>query len=179
MELAAFVLHGDYDASGNMCNADSRVGGVDGLAAVAARTVDVNAKIFVFDFDVGFLGFRDNGNSSRGSMDATLTFGDRDALDAVNATFEFELAVGLVARNTKDNFFVAAGVVGGFGLEFGFEIMSFGVTQIHAVEFGSEYGSLVAAGASTDFYDSGLFVVGIFGGKFLGKSSVDVLELGL
>ena len=41
--LGAFVLHGDDDAGREMGDADGRVGSVDSLATMPARTIDIDA----------------------------------------------------------------------------------------------------------------------------------------
>ena len=47
-------------------------------------------------------------------MNAPLRFGYWNALNAMYATFELELAIRLVASNAKDDFFVATSVIYGF-----------------------------------------------------------------
>ena len=42
--------------------------------------------------------------------------------------------------------------------------MGFGVAQVHAVKFGGEERSFVAAGAGANFDDSGFGVARVFGG---------------
>lgn len=71
-------------------------------------------------------------------MDAALAFGGGYALNAMDSAFEFELSIGLVAGNTKNNFFVASGVIDALGLEFEFKVVGFGVSLIHAKKFGSK-----------------------------------------
>ena len=173
MELAALVLHGDDDICWEVGDADGRISGVDGLTTVATGSKDVDAEVFGFDLQVFFFGFGEDGDGNGAGVDATLAFGDGDALDAVDATFEFELGVGLVAGNTKNNFFVAASVILVFGLELDFKVVDFGISLVHTVEFGGKEGSFVAAGAGADFDDGGFVVVGIFGGKKFRKLIVD------
>ena len=100
-------------------------------------------------------------------MNATLGFGDGDALDAMDAAFEFELAVSVIARDFENDFFGAAGIVEIFGDWFDFEAVRFGVFLIHAVELASEEARFVAAGAGADFDDGGLVVFGVFGDEEL------------
>lgn len=100
-------------------------------------------------------------------MNATLGFGDGNALDAMDAAFEFELAVSIVARDFENDFFGAAGIVEVFGDWLDFEAVRFGVFLIHAVEFASEEARFVAAGAGADFDDGGLVVFGVFGDEEL------------
>ena len=172
LELGAFVLHSDDDTRGNMGDSDCGVGGVDGLAALAAGAVNVDFEVFWLDFEFGFFDFREGSNSGGGGMDSALGFGDRDALDAVDAAFEFELAVGFVARDADDNFFVSASIVHVRIHNFVFEVMAFSVAGVHTEEVASEEGGFVATGAGANFDDDWFGVVGIFGHK-------EVAELGL
>ena len=113
--LRALILHGNDEASREMSDADGGVGGVDTLAAVSTRTVNINTKVFGVDFEV-FLGcFGQNCDGGGGSMNAALRFGDWHTLDAVDATFKLELAIGIVATNLENNFFHATGLVFVFG----------------------------------------------------------------
>jgi len=71
-ELGFFVLAGDDQAGGNVCDAYGRVGSVDGLAAVAAGAVNIDTQVLVADFDIGFFGFGEDGDGDRGGVDAAL-----------------------------------------------------------------------------------------------------------
>ena len=44
-------------------------------------------------------------------MDASLRFGHWYTLDAMDAAFEFELAISVVTTNLEDDFFHATGLV--------------------------------------------------------------------
>ena len=136
--LGAFVLHSNHDAGWQVCDADGRIGGIDALTAMTARTVDVDAEIFGVDFEVGFGSFRKHGDGDSRSVDAALRFSNWHTLDAMDATFEFKLTIGVVAGNFEDDFFHAAGFVLVFGHEFELQIVIFGVFLIHAIQFASK-----------------------------------------
>ena len=72
-----------------MGDADGGVGRIDALATVAAGAVDVDAEVFLFNFEVFFGGFGKDGNSDGRRMDAALGLGNWDTLDAVDAAFKF------------------------------------------------------------------------------------------
>ena len=163
LELGAFVLHADDDTGGEVGDADGGVGGVDGLTAVAAGAEDVDAEVFRFDFDIFFFGFGEDGDGDGASVNATLRFGDGDALDAVDATFEFEAAVGFVAGEAKNDFFEATSVVFVDGFCLNFQIVGFGVAEVHTVEFGGKKGGFVAASAGADLDDGGFVICGVAG----------------
>ena len=91
-------------------------------------------------------------------MNAALAFGDRDALDTVDAALEFKLAVGIIAANLENYFFHAASFVLVLGDKLWFQIMGFGVFNIHTIELTGKEGSFVATGASADFKNSRLII---------------------
>ena len=53
LELGAFVLDSDDGVGWEMGDADGGVGGVDGLAAVTAGVVNIDAKVLWVDVDFG------------------------------------------------------------------------------------------------------------------------------
>ena len=63
------------------------------LAARALRAIDVDAQILVVDLDVDIFGLRQHRHGGRRGVDAALRFGDRHALHAMHAAFEFQLGV--------------------------------------------------------------------------------------
>ena len=68
------------------------------MAAFAGGSVDVDADVFVVDFNGGdFVGFGVDEDPGGGGLDSTLGFGDGYALYSVYAAFEFEDAPGAVA----------------------------------------------------------------------------------
>ena len=104
-------MHGDDEAGGKVGDADGGIGGVDALTAMTAGAVDVDAEVFLFDFEVLFGSFGKDGDGGSAGVDATLRLGNWDALDAVNTAFEFELTVSVVATDFEDDFFHTAGFV--------------------------------------------------------------------
>ena len=98
-----------------MGNANSGVSGVNTLTTVTTRTIDVDTEVFLLYFEIFFGSFGQDCNCGSGGVDTALGFGDWDTLDAVDPTFEFELAVGIIARYFKNNFFYTTGFVFVFG----------------------------------------------------------------
>ena len=82
-------MHGDDEAGWEMGDADGGVGCIDALAAMTTGAIDVDTEVFLFDFEILFGGFGEDGDSDGASVNPTLGFGNRDALDAVDTTFEF------------------------------------------------------------------------------------------
>src|SRR5216684_318691 len=60
LDLRFFVLLGNDEAAGNVRDAHSGIGGVDGLSAGAGRAERVDAQVLGFDFDIDFVGFAEN-----------------------------------------------------------------------------------------------------------------------
>ena len=59
------------------------------LAARATGSADFDAEVFLFQFDIHFLRFRQHGDGNGGGMDSALSLGGGHALDAVDAGFVF------------------------------------------------------------------------------------------
>ena len=107
-------------------------------------------------------------------MDATAGLGGGNALDAVNSGFVLEPAVGLVAIDLEDDFFVAADVGWRFADQLDLPARSgLDVASVHPKQLAGEQGSLIAAGAGADF-DDGVFLVGrVFGNESQAQMVVD------
>src|SRR5579883_346157 len=91
LDLRFFVLLRDDEAGGQVRNADGGVSCVDRLAAGTRGAERVDAEVLGLDFDVDFVGFRQNGDSGSGGVDAPLGFRGGDALHPMNSAFIFEL----------------------------------------------------------------------------------------
>jgi hypothetical protein len=80
-------------------DAHRRVGGVDALAALARRPVDVNAQIGLVDLDLfDFFGFGVDEHACGRRMNPALRFGDRDPLHAVHSALELQPRPHTVGR---------------------------------------------------------------------------------
>ena len=152
-----------------MGNTDSRVGRVDTLTTVATGTVNINTKILWVNLEILLFGLWENGNRGGTSMNTALALCYRDALDAMNATFKLEFAIWLIAGNAENDLFVATGIVNGFGLQFNFETMSFGVADIHAIEVARKKARLITAGTGANFNNGRLVVVRIARNEHFGE----------
>ena len=107
-DLASFVLADNDHTRGKVRYADCGFRLIDVLTACAARAESVDFQVLVqnFDFDVG--GFREHRNRDRRGMHATLRFGFRHALYAVNAAFVFKFTVNAFPGHHEHDFFYAA-----------------------------------------------------------------------
>ncbi len=83
--LTAFLAGGDDEASWEVGEADGRIDLVDVLAAGAAGAHKLPLEFFISDLDGGRRNFWQNRNRGGRGVNATLSFGGRDALNAVNA----------------------------------------------------------------------------------------------
>ena len=146
-----------------MGDTDGRIGGIDPLATVATRAININTEVFGLDFQIFFGGFGEYCYSDSRGVNAALGFCNWHALNAVHASFKFELAVRFFTGELKDDFFHAASFIFVFRDEFRFEIVGFGIFLVKAVEFGSKKAGFVAAGASADFYDGRFVIFGVVG----------------
>src|SRR5690606_1049292 len=156
--LRLFVLLGDHDAGRQMGDAHRAVGGVDRLAARAARTVDVNAQVVLVELNVVVLGLGQHGDRGRRRVDAPRGLGHRHALDAVHARLVLEAAEHAAALDRDDHLLdpAAPGVADRERLER--PAAQLGVALVHAIEAAGEPGRLPAAGARADLQDRALGV---------------------
>ena len=144
-----------------MGDAHGGVRGVDALAAGAARAVDVDAQVLLLDVDLDVVCLRQDGDGSRGGLDAALALGLGDALDAVHARLELHRAVDLVSQHLELDLGKAA-LVGGVGVDdLDLPLLALCVAAVHLEEVACEDGGLVAAGGRADLDDDVLLVVGV------------------
>jgi hypothetical protein len=134
------------------------------LAAVAARTEDIDTQIIWTNLNIGFVGFGQYGYGDCGGMDSALGFSSWHALDAVDACFKLKMPVSIGSADGESDFFVAAHFVWAFTEQLDFVSMNFRPANIHAVKFTGKQGSLVAAGTSPDFDYGVTLIIGIFRG---------------
>src|SRR5206468_3506425 len=80
-------------------------------------------------------------------------FGLRDALHAMAAAFELEMAVRAVALDVDDDFLESAAVAFGEIRNIEAPAFLFAVLAIHLVEIAPEEGGLFATGAGADFQE--------------------------
>ncbi len=148
LELGAFVLNRDDGAGGEVGDADGGVGGVDGLAAVAAGVVDVDAKVFFVNSDVG-AGLEDGKNfdEREGGLAEVVGVEGGKADEAVDAVLGFQSAESVLAGDFVDGGFDAGFLAGGFLEQSGFEVMTLAKTEVHALEHASPVHGFGAAGA--------------------------------
>ena len=175
LDLGLLVLHGNDDASGDMCQTHSTIGSVDALAAGAGGAEGVDAHVAHVQLDVELLGFGQHHHACGGGVDAALGLGGGDALDAVHSRFVFQQTVGTVAGDGEGDVLVAAGGALVEVVDFYFPMLLLAEAGVHAEEVAGEDAGLVAAGAATDF-DDGILGVGGVGGD---EEEADVVLHGL
>src|SRR5690348_7634871 len=96
-------------------------------------------------------------------MNASLLFGSGYTLHSMHAALVLKAGVDAVARNHGDDFFQASDAGFGGVQHFDFPALCFGVSGVHTEDLGGEEGGFIPSGASANFDDDVLFVVGIFG----------------
>ena len=119
LDLRLLVLLRHHDAARKVGDADGGVGGVDALAARAARAEGVDPQILVVDLDVDLLGFRQHRDCDRRGVDAAARFRRGHPLDPMDAALVLQLAVRAAPLDHRDHFLeaAAAGVVARHDLE--------------------------------------------------------------
>ena len=106
--LRASVLAADDFPRGDVEDLDGRVGGVDALPPGAAGAADLDAEVLRAEFHVDLLRFGQHGDRGGGRVDAALSLGGGDALDAVDSALVAQAAEDGVAGDLEDNFLEAA-----------------------------------------------------------------------
>ena len=94
--------------AGNVRDAHGGIGRVHGLPAGAGRAKRIDAQILGLDLDVNFVRFGQHRHRGRGSVNAALLLGGRDALHAMHAAFIFQLRINFLALNRGHHFLHAA-----------------------------------------------------------------------
>src|SRR6266852_2368562 len=131
--LRAGVLALHHDSGWKMRDSHRRVGLVDVLAAGARSAVSVDAKVRGIQHDVADCArLGQYGDRAGRGVNAALGFGGRHSLDAMAAGFEFELGVGALPDNARDDFLVPAGIARRFGYHLHLPALAFRIARIHA-----------------------------------------------
>src|ERR1051326_3643953 len=108
LELRFLILAFHFEAGRQVRDADRAVGRVDALAARAAGAKHVDPQVFVFDLEVDFFGFRQNGDRRRGGVDASLLLSHGNTLHAVHAGLVAERAVRFWSARGEHRFLESA-----------------------------------------------------------------------
>ena len=140
-----------------------RVSCVHTLPAGAGGTIHINAQIFFFNLDIHFLGFRQNCNSCRRSVDAPLRFRGGHALHAVNATFKFQMGKSTLAKDIGDDFLIAAMLSIRCGNNFHFPSLRGGIALIHAEQIAGKDRGFIATSSGAHFKDYVALIGCVFG----------------
>ena len=160
LELTAFVLDSDGDLGRDVGDADGGVGGVDGLAAVAAGAVDVDFEVFWIDLDLVEGDLREDFDEGKAGLAEVVGVEWAEADEAVDAVFAFKTTVGVWGFELDDAGF-NAGFVGLLALESRcFDVVFLCPTEIHALEHFGEVLCVEAADAGSEAENCIAFVVG-------------------
>jgi hypothetical protein len=142
-------------------NLNCRVGCVNTLSSRATRPADLDAKILGLDLDIHFLGLGKHGDGRRGSMDAALSLGGGNALDAVDAALVAQPAENVIAEDLEDHLLVSSRIARACLDHFGAESVCFRIPGIHPVEVSREDRRLAAACPGPDLNNGVTVVVGL------------------
>ena len=91
--MIALLSHKSDDPSRNVGKADGRVDLIDILASWSACASELPIEVFVSDFELISLDFRENGHGSGTGVNTTLRFGFWDSLDSMDARFVLECLI--------------------------------------------------------------------------------------
>ena len=170
LDLALLILHAHHDAGRNVGHTNGGICGVHGLASRAGAHEDVDFQILLIDFNliIVFVGFREHDDAGRGSLDATLRFGDGNTLHTMHATLILEGRPYTVFRrrsalgaNGKLHVFDATQLGGVFALQSDGPTALFRISHVHAQQIAREQRRFLTAGARLDFHDRVTRIIGI------------------
>ena len=108
------------------------------LTAGTARAADLDAEVIGLDLDIDFLSLWQNRDGDCGGVHATLSFGRRHALHAVNAGFVFHESKDSFAGDFQNHFLESTHL-----RRATFEVLAFpsakvGIALVGAHQLGSE-----------------------------------------
>ncbi len=153
-DLGAVVLAGDNESGGKVGDADGGVGGVDALSAVATGAVDIDADVFVENFDLnGFIQLGQDVEGGKGGLAFSCGVEGRDANEPVDPALRLEVAVGVVARDKERGTFNAGFLPGKNVEDLGGQSVAFGPALVHAEKHVGPVAGLGSAGAGVEADD--------------------------
>ena len=170
LDLALLILHAHHDAGRNVGHTNGGICGVHGLATRAGAHEDVDFQILLIDFNliIVFVSFREHNDTGRGSLDATLRFGDGNTLHAMHATLILEGRPYAIFRrrstlgaNGKLHVFDATQLGGVFALHGDRPATLFRISHVHAQQIARKKRRFLAASARLDFHDRVTRIIGI------------------
>lgn len=117
------------------------------LTARSADRYVFDFKILFVDFDYDVLDLWKHGYGNGGRMDTPLRLGVGNALNAMNAAFEFEPRKQTVARDRENGFLYASEFGSVYVHVLDLPAVLFGVHFVHTHKFGGEQSGFVSARA--------------------------------
>ncbi len=142
---------------------DSRVGGIDALAAWAGRSIDVYFEVFWVDLYFEFVRFREHGHCDGGGVNPSLRFCGGHPLDSMNASFIFEPRVRALAMNQGNDLLEAPRRAERCGHHLDAPPPTLGIPAIGPEQVGCEQRRLFSARARSYFKKRVLLIVGVLG----------------
>ena len=141
-----------------MGNAHSGFGLVDMLAAGALRAHRIDLQIRFINIDIHILGFGQNRDGCRRSMDAALGFGFRHPLHPMRSGLEFQPCEDTAPRDFSDDFLVTPRCSLTRRQNLDAPALQLGIALIHPEQIAGEKRRLIAAGSSANF-ENGIFFI--------------------
>ncbi len=132
---------------------DRAVGGVHPLAARTAGAADAHLDLVRLDFQVNFLGLRQNRHAGGGGVDSALGFGLRHALDPVHPALVAQFLVHVLALDREHDLLEPAPLAAAAVHQLNFPSLPIRVAAVHPIQVGGEQRRFLAAGAGTDLHD--------------------------
>ena len=161
--MLGFGVADDDKTRRNVGHTNGGIGFIDVLATRPGRPHRIDADIAHGEININIFGLWKDGHSRRAGVNTALSFGDGDALHAVDAGFEFHFAKYALAGDGCDDFFIAAHRGLRFAFDFDFPSLQTGVAGIHREEIARENCGFIAASACPNFEHDGGVIVFIFG----------------
>jgi len=150
--LFAGYLALNHDARRFMVELDLSFDLVDILSASARGASRLPFEVRRVDLDINLVSLREDSNGGSRGVDAALSLGDRDALDAMDTRLVFKNTISPFGRgrDIEDDLLEATDRAFGERDHLSLEPTELAIFNIHTVEVASEERCLVAASAATD-----------------------------
>ena len=182
LQLALFILAGNYKAAWHVGDAHGRIGFVDILAAVSAGAVGIDAQVIRVDIHIHLVRLRQDGHGRGAGVDAALRFGAGYTLDAVDTAFKLHAGESAAPCEGEYSFLHAPQFRLIEAHVAHLKAAALGIARVHPQQQGPKQPGFLPAGTRADLHDHVAVVITIPGDQIqlepIAKLSLPFPQLG-